>query len=87
MTVIMIARALVNVFSFILYAYDKFMAVRDKWRVPESVLLISTACMGAAGALLAMRMFRHKTRHLLFVILVPVMLLAQVGVMVWWRLL
>ena len=85
MTVIMIALALVNVFSFILYAYDKFMAVRDKWRVPESVLLISAACMGAAGALLAMRLFRHKTRHLLFVILVPVMMVGQLYLFISWR--
>ena len=85
MTVIMIALALVNVFSFILYAYDKFMAVRDKWRVPESVLLISAACMGATGALLAMRLFRHKTRHLLFVILVPVMMVGQLYLFISWR--
>ena len=85
MTVIMIALALVNVFSFILYAYDKFMAVRDKWRVPESVLLISAACMGAAGALLAMRLFRHKTRHLLFTVLVPVMMVGQLYLFISWR--
>ena len=85
MTVILILLAAVNVFTFILYAYDKFMAVRNKWRVPESVLLVAAACMGAAGALAAMRLFRHKTRHLLFTVLVPVLLLAQVGLLVWWR--
>ena len=85
MSVVMILFCAVNVFTFMLYAYDKLMAMRDKWRVPESLLLISAACMGAAGALLAMRLFRHKTRHLLFVILVPVMLFAQVGLLVWWK--
>ena len=85
MSAVLILLCAMNVFTFVLYAYDKLMAMRDKWRVPESMLLISAACMGAVGAYVSMRLFRHKTRHLLFVILVPVMLLAQVGLLVWWK--
>jgi uncharacterized membrane protein YsdA (DUF1294 family) len=86
MTVIlMILLAAVNVFTFILYAYDKFMALRDRWRIPEYVLLISAACMGAIGALAAMRFFRHKTRKPLFYICVPLMMLVQLYLFISWR--
>ena len=47
-------------------------------RTPEATLLLLAALGGSAGALLAMHLFRHKTRHKKFTIGVPVMLVAQV---------
>ena len=55
-----------NVFVFLLYGLDKLKAVRGKWRVPEKTLLLGTWLMGGVGAWLAMRTFRHKTKHVLF---------------------
>ena len=45
------------------YAYDKLMARRGGWRVPERTLHLLTFAGGAAGALFAMIVLRHKTRH------------------------
>lgn len=51
-------------------------------RTPEATLLLLAALGGSVGALLAMHLFRHKTRHKKFTIGVPVMLAAQVAVAV-----
>lgn len=62
----------INVVAFVLYAYDKHKAVYELWRTPEALLITVAACGGAYGAGMAMLLFRHKTKHLLFTITVPV---------------
>ncbi|MBP3437643.1 MAG: DUF1294 domain-containing protein [Clostridia bacterium] len=52
--------------SFVLYGVDKFKAKKNLWRIKESVLLLFGFLGGALGALLAMYLFRHKTRHWYF---------------------
>lgn len=69
---------LLNILSFLLFAYDKLMAVLGKWRIPEKMLLAFATCFGAAGALFSMCLFRHKTKVKKFTIAVPVMLLLQI---------
>lgn len=57
---------LINLAVFILYGVDKRRARKHQWRIPERTLLLGTWLLGGAGAWLAMRMFRHKTKHLAF---------------------
>ena len=58
--------------TFILYGYDKVMAVSHNWRVPERVLIGSALAGGAWGALAGMVLFRHKIRQSRFwLILIP----------------
>ena len=45
------------------FAYDKRTARRGGWRVPERRLQLLTFVGGGVGALLAMVVLRHKTRH------------------------
>jgi uncharacterized membrane protein YsdA (DUF1294 family) len=59
-----------NVVAFGSFALDKHRAQTNAWRTPETTLLI-LAALGPFGALAAMKMFRHKTRHTKF-LLVPV---------------
>lgn len=66
---------LVNIIAFILYGSDKMKAVRNKWRTPESVLITAAWIGGAAGALLGMLFFHHKTRKWKFRILIPAALI------------
>ena len=68
----------INLLTFFLYGIDKSKARRNKWRIPESALLLSAALGGSAGALLGMALFHHKTKHRKFVYGVPLILLAQV---------
>lgn len=68
----------VNIFTFALYAYDKYCATHDKWRVPEAKLLFWSAIGGALGAGLAMNFCHHKTSHLKFKLGVPILLFIQI---------
>ena len=60
-----------NVFVCIIYGFDKFAAKRGMRRISEKTLLTAAFLMGGAGAFLGMEIFRHKTKHLSFKILVP----------------
>lgn len=60
---ILIAGSLI---SFVLYGVDKSKAKRGAWRIPEKVLLLWGFLCGSVGALAAMQMFRHKTKHYYF---------------------
>lgn len=69
---------LINSWTFCLYGYDKYRAIHHGWRVPEARLLLSAFVGGSLGALLAMVIFRHKTRHLKFNLGVPLILLIHI---------
>ena len=55
-----------SLITFVLYAADKSKARRGAWRISEKTLLLSGFLGGAVGALLAMKLFRHKTKHFYF---------------------
>jgi uncharacterized membrane protein YsdA (DUF1294 family) len=57
--------------TFAVFAIDKRAAKRGTWRTPEKTLMSLSLCCGWPGALLAMKLVRHKTRHKLFTIGVP----------------
>ena len=68
----------VNVITFALFAWDKYCATHDRWRVRESTLLFWAAIGGAVGAGTAMEICRHKTLHLKFKFGVPLLLFVQI---------
>lgn len=71
--------AAVNLTAFLMMGIDKRRAVRGCWRIPEKTLLAACALFGAAGGLIGMRAFRHKTQKIRFRIGVPLMLIAQIA--------
>lgn len=73
-TVIFIAYFM-NVVTFFLFANDKHRAIYGERRIPEWVLMSCTLLGGSFGALMGMWMFRHKTLHSRFRVLVPASLL------------
>ncbi|WP_070988899.1 DUF1294 domain-containing protein [Halofilum ochraceum] len=54
--------ALMSVVSFVMYALDKAAAKRGGWRTTEASLHLVELIGGWPGALVAQRVFRHKTR-------------------------
>lgn len=71
MSIIAIWLAAINLLAFGAYGIDKWKAVHDKWRTPERTLVLLAAAGGGLGAWLGMKVFRHKTKHTLFRVLVP----------------
>ena len=71
--------AAVNLFAFLLYGIDKAKAKKGAWRIPEATLLLAAALGGSLGALLGMELFRHKTKHLKFRVLVPLCLIVHIA--------
>lgn len=70
----------INVLTFVIYGADKWKARRGRWRIPESALLWFAVLGGSVGALSAMGLFRHKTKHNKFRYGVPMILAVQVAV-------
>lgn len=57
---------IMSVITFLAYRKDKKLAKQNKWRTKEATLLTLGLAGGAAGAILGMRTFRHKTKHWYF---------------------
>ena len=64
--IFLIILAVVSLITFILYGADKGKAKGGAWRIKESVLIGFSLLCGAVGGLLAMNIFRHKTKHSYF---------------------
>ena len=79
--------ALMSLVLFIVMGADKRRAKKGLWRVPEKRLFWLALLGGAAGGVLGMRVFRHKTKHWTFVWGFPALALAQLALLVWlfWR--
>lgn len=69
---------IINALAFLLMLADKRKAVKKVWRIPEATLLAVAAIGGSLGAILGMRLFRHKTLHLKFSLGLPLMLAAHI---------
>ncbi len=65
------AYAVWNTVVFTLYGTDKLKSKRGKRRISEKSLLICAFLFGGIGAWAGMEVFRHKTKHARFRILVP----------------
>ena len=74
---------LVNVVTFFTYGIDKYKAKKGKWRISEATLLLMAFWGGSIGAWLGMKAFHHKTMHKKFYIGVPVIIIQQIAIMVW----
>ena len=73
--------AVMSVIAFILYFADKKKARNGKWRIKEATLLGIGFFGGAVGALAAMKLFRHKTKHWYFTAINAAGLAAQAAVL------
>lgn len=69
----------INVIAFILYGLDKLWAKKGRWRVPERSLILIAAAGGSIGAIAAMKVWHHKTKHNKFRLGLPAILLAQIA--------
>ena len=74
---------IINLIAFILYGIDKKKAIRDKFRIPERVLIFVAVIGGALGAFLGMHIFHHKTKKKKFYITIPAFLILWIVLIIW----
>lgn len=53
---------ILNVWTFMVFGFDKLRAEAGTWRISEGTLLSLAFIGGSVGALAGRRFFRHKTR-------------------------
>lgn len=69
---------LINLITVIVTIYDKLCAVKRRWRVKESTLLLLSALGGSISMYITMLLIRHKTRHIKFMLGIPLILIFQI---------
>lgn len=73
----------ISVASVILTVYDKYAAIKGKRRTPENTLMLFSALGGSVIMLAAMLIIRHKTKHIKFMLGIPIIILFQLMVVLW----
>ena len=72
----------VNFLGIASMASDKIRAMEHRFRIPESVLITLAVIGGSIGSVAGMILFHHKIRKAKFRIGLPLILLAQIGLIV-----
>lgn len=67
---------IINVVVFAMYGIDKFKAIKNRWRIPETTL-ISAALFGVIGAIAGMLVFHHKIRKPKFYVIIPIIFVIE----------
>ena len=76
--------ALISLISAVVTVADKIRSKKSgARRVPENTLMLLGALGGAAAMLMTMVMIRHKTRHIKFMLGLPIILLFQLTVILY----
>ncbi|MDW5298881.1 MAG: DUF1294 domain-containing protein [Sedimentibacter sp.] len=70
----------INLISFVMFFVDKQKAKRDKWRIEEKTLHLTSFLGGTLGSIAAMLLFHHKTRKPGFVAITGIALIANIFV-------
>ena len=70
---------IMNIIGVMMMGIDKSRAKRHAWRIPERTLFLISLLSGSVGSLAGMYLFRHKTKHMKFVIGMPLILLIQIA--------
>jgi uncharacterized membrane protein YsdA (DUF1294 family) len=74
---------IMSIIGFVTMGIDKRKAIRRGWRIPERTLLLIAFIGGGLGSFLGMHLFRHKTKHMKFIVLIPLSWLLNVLLWIW----
>ena len=77
---------MINLVTFFVFGIDKWKAKRKEKketvrRIPEKTLFLLAVLGGSLGALVGMRVWRHKTQHMSFKFGIPAILVLQLAVL------
>lgn len=77
--IVLVGCIIYNIIVFLLYGTDKYLSKIKRWRISEKTLLLLAFMGGSLGAIFGMQLWRHKTKHLKFMIIVPICLILQLA--------
>ncbi|MBR1884368.1 MAG: DUF1294 domain-containing protein [Clostridia bacterium] len=69
---------IINLVAFFTMHLDKELAKKQKRRISEKTLFTLALLFGSIGSITGMYKFRHKTKHMSFVIGMPVILVFNI---------
>ncbi|MCH1627308.1 DUF1294 domain-containing protein [Ferdinandcohnia quinoae] len=69
--IILILYVVLNIYGLSIMYVDKQRARKHQWRISEMQIWLVSILGGALGATVGMKLFRHKTKHKNFAILLP----------------
>lgn len=71
--------AVINLIAIIITVHDKHSAKKHKWRVKERTLLTVSALGGSVAMYITMLVICHKTKHLKFMLGIPLIFFAELA--------
>ena len=77
--ILLIYIAVANIVAVIMTIHDKLAAIHHQRRVPENTLMITAALSGCIGMYVTMHMIRHKTKHLKFMLGIPIIFILELA--------
>ena len=78
LSLLFIYLVVINIISIFVTVSDKKRSIKKKWRIKESTLLLLSLSGGSIGMYITMHIIRHKTKHLKFMLGIPVIIILQV---------
>ena len=82
MKLLLVYLLIINALAFVLMLADKYKAKKNLWRIPEATLFLVAAIGGSIGSILGMYTFRHKTKHVSFLLGMPLILAVQIVIVI-----
>ncbi len=67
----------ISIIAIIITIYDKLCAIGRRWRVKENTLMLISALGGSLAMYITMLIIRHKTRHIKFMLGIPLIIIIQ----------
>ena len=74
--------AIISLMSIVVCIYDKKISKKNRveLRIPEKVLLLLSALGGSVAMFITMLITRHKTKHVKFMLGIPVIMVIQAAI-------
>ena len=85
MNIIIIYLFIINISGFIAMGIDKHKARMGNRRIPENTLFMFTILGGGIGTIAGMYVFHHKTKKKLFTIGMPLILILEILIFVYFK--
>ena len=74
--------AIISLISVVVCIYDKKISKKNRveLRTPEKTLMLLSALGGSVAMFITMQIIRHKTKHVKFMLGIPLIIIVQAGV-------